>query len=532
MTPQLLRGPLALLALLVLALPASAGVSDDVPAPATFTGDAVTWRPTGPHHGVLVVLQPADGPRVQRAFGPGEPATLTAADLAALGLADGEYQVDVVVMTGEADPGDPESTVGRGQTARIAVEAGTIREVAGPVITGNQTIRQSLCVGVSCADSESYGAINLLLKADNLSIRFDDTSTLGGFPANDWELVANDSPSGGQDYFGIRDVTGSTTPFRVDAGVATDGLRVSPGSSGTFVGVGTAPAQAVHARTSNVPTLRLEQQSASFGDYTWDLGAYESYFYVEDRIAGTFPFYVGAGATDGALVVEGDDVVLGFSGTPVNLVTTGASTTAGNAAFGAEVEVDGAARFHGEARFDGDLNVGGKFVTSGDFVGQGRLKYLGDYSSQGGNVFRIRDKPTRTDLMVLDASGNLSILGTLSQGSDATTKEDLVPVDPEAVLQGVVGLPISTWSYIADDDGTVHLGPMAQDFYRTFGLGPGETTISMVDTDGVALASVQALHARAQAAQARIAALEATVDAQAARLAHLEAAVERIASQN
>jgi hypothetical protein len=39
-----------------------------------------------------------------------------------------------------------------------------------------------------------------------------------------------------------------------------------------------------------------------------------------------------------------------------------------------------------------------------------------------------------------------------------------------------------------------HMGPMAQDFHAAFGLGEDERRISIVDSDGVALAAIQGLH--------------------------------------
>ena len=38
------------------------------------------------------------------------------------------------------------------------------------------------------------------------------------------------------------------------------------------------------------------------------------------------------------------------------------------------------------------------------------------------------------------------------------------------------------------------MGPMAQDFYAAFGLGSGDTTITSLDPDGVALAAIQGLN--------------------------------------
>lgn len=94
-------------------------------------------------------------------------------------------------------------------------------------------------------------------------------------------------------------------------------------------------------------------------------------------------------------------------------------------------------------------------------------------------------------LMTLTQSG-LTVNGTFVSSSDRAAKQDVRPVDPQAVLEGVARLPIGEWSY-TNDPGVRHVGPMAQDFHAAFGLGQDERHISMVDADGVALAAIQAL---------------------------------------
>ncbi len=59
------------------------------------------------------------------------------------------------------------------------------------------------------------------------------------------------------------------------------------------------------------------------------------------------------------------------------------------------------------------------------------------------------------------------------------------------ILEKIIDLPISEWQYIGQD--IEHIGSMAQAFCHTFGLGKGETTISSVDADGVAIAPIKAL---------------------------------------
>jgi hypothetical protein len=69
-------------------------------------------------------------------------------------------------------------------------------------------------------------------------------------------------------------------------------------------------------------------------------------------------------------------------------------------------------------------------------------------------------------------------------------------------------LPISTWNYKWDLASTRHLGPMAQDFKVTFGLGDDDKTINVVDANGVVMVAIQALYRRVVALEERLDALE------------------------
>src|SRR6185437_2712401 len=80
------------------------------------------------------------------------------------------------------------------------------------------------------------------------------------------------------------------------------------------------------------------------------------------------------------------------------------------------------------------------------------------------------------------------------------------------VLQRVVGMPILRWNYKADGGQIMHIGPMAQDFYAAFALGMDDKHISMVDADGVVLASIQALNKKLEEKSAEIEALKKRLD--------------------
>ncbi len=120
-------------------------------------------------------------------------------------------------------------------------------------------------------------------------------------------------------------------------------------------------------------------------------------------------------------------------------------------------------------------------------------------------------------------TGNLTITGTLTQGSDRDTKRDIVPVQPEEVLAKVMALPITTWNRKTDDPAIRHMGPMAQDFAATFGLGDDDRHIAVLDIAGVSLASVQALHRMVAEKDAEIATLQQ-------RLTALEELVAKLAA--
>jgi hypothetical protein len=84
--------------------------------------------------------------------------------------------------------------------------------------------------------------------------------------------------------------------------------------------------------------------------------------------------------------------------------------------------------------------------------------------------------------------------GSWTAISDRNAKENFQPVNPQAVLDKVTALPLSTWNYKSQATNVRHIGPMAQDFKAAFGLGETETGITSVDADGVALAAIQGLN--------------------------------------
>jgi hypothetical protein len=131
-------------------------------------------------------------------------------------------------------------------------------------------------------------------------------------------------------------------------------------------------------------------------------------------------------------------------------------------------------------------------------------------------------------VMHLDASGNLTIEGALTEASDVGRKENFAPVGGDEILSKIGELTVSTWNYQSDGDAIRHMGPMAQDFYQLFGLGSDQEHIAPLDANGVALVGIQELYQLAQAQQARIEQLEADNQALEGRLDALEAMMNQL----
>ena len=109
--------------------------------------------------------------------------------------------------------------------------------------------------------------------------------------------------------------------------------------------------------------------------------------------------------------------------------------------------------------------------------------------------------------------------GSWASLSDRNAKANLMAVDGHAILDLLASLPIETWNYKTQSDSVRHIGPMAQDFRAAFGLGEDETHISTVDSEGIALAAIQALY---QEKQQEVTQLKDRLTVLEERLAELE----------
>jgi hypothetical protein len=152
-----------------------------------------------------------------------------------------------------------------------------------------------------------------------------------------------------------------------------------------------------------------------------------------------------------------------------------------------------------------------------------------EFAARATGGFRFRTNLAGTTGCNLPAGS-----GVFNCTSSRTTKENFLSVDGDDVLASLRKVPVSTWNYISEGRATRHLGPMAEDFYRAFQLGPGNTSIGVQDAVGVSLAAVKALDARTLELQRKteeVEQLRAKVNSLEERLAALEQLVRQNAKQ-
>jgi hypothetical protein len=82
--------------------------------------------------------------------------------------------------------------------------------------------------------------------------------------------------------------------------------------------------------------------------------------------------------------------------------------------------------------------------------------------------------------------------------SDANLKENFSEVNGEELLSKIDELPVTEWNYKNENTNVKHIGPTAQDFQRTFGVGSDGKSISTIDPSGIALAAIKELNKQNQ----------------------------------
>jgi hypothetical protein len=162
----------------------------------------------------------------------------------------------------------------------------------------------SIGLGLDMYNGYPFGFSTIAMRENNLRILFDDTS-VGGFPANDWQLTANSSESGGDNYFRLDDITAGTAPFTIQSGAGNHAIFVKRNNG--YVGFGTDnPLLELHVKDGDTPSLRLEQDgSMGYSPQTFDIGGNEANFFIRDATnASALVFRIQPGTPGNTLTLK------------------------------------------------------------------------------------------------------------------------------------------------------------------------------------------------------------------------------------
>ncbi len=187
-----------------------------------------------------------------------------------------------------------------------------------------------------------------------------------------------------------------------------------------------------------------------------------------------------------------------------NAASTLVATVGGgnlNTASGFAATVPGGQANTAQGAFSLAAGAGAKANHNGTFVWADPLN--ANFASTAPNQFSVRATGGVRFVSGLDGSGNPNAGVELAPGggswsslSDRASKRAVEPASGRKVLRRLSSVPVSTWSYRSQKDSIRHIGPMAQDFYRAFGVGEDRRHIASVDADGVALAAIKGLNRR------------------------------------
>lgn len=383
---------------------------------------------------------------------------------------------------------------------------------ADQVIQDDLIVDGSACLGFDCVNGESFGFDTLRLKENNLRIRFQDTSSSASFPSNDWQITANDTSNGGANKFSIDDIDAGRTPFTLEAGAPSHSLYVDDGGR---VGLGTnTPVVDLHVKSGNTPTMRLEQDGTSgFTAQTWDVAGNEANFFIRDASNGSkLPFRITPNApTNSLTIASSGNVGLGTNSpsAPLEIYKTNDpkilfnenNSAADKWEFGVSDTYTNSMTLLNKA----NPLIGYALYNTGDIY----MNHGVDAASQGGKfAWHLLANGNIEQSGNLWVGGDITAQGTISPGSSRATKNNINIISGDNILKLIANLDIYSWSYIKDAGKVTHIGPMAEEFFKTFSVGIDNKHISPTDTSGISLAAIKALMDKIDSQNVKIEQLE------------------------
>jgi len=333
------------------------------------------------------------------------------------------------------------------------------------VINDDLIVDGSACIGFDCVNGESFGFDTIRVKENNLRIKFDDTSTAASFPRNDWQLTANDSANGGASKFSIDDISGSRTPFTVEANARSHSLYIDDG--GRIGSRTSTPSVEIHTIDGDTPTVRLQQDGSSgFAPQTWDVAGNETNFFIRDVTNGsTLPFRIRPDAPSSSIFIDvGGAVGLGTSSPDADLHIDQGTDDAANM----RISGDSAGYDLQDLNGPTDEKVAQQFVNAGVWRLRGLDDALASETVVGisldlgnGNVGINEASPSYE--LELGSGAHVDSIGRWIDASSRSYKERIVDLPLESALAALEELQPVSYYRKGQAAGDMALGFIAED---------------------------------------------------------------------
>jgi hypothetical protein len=340
------------------------------------------------------------------------------------------------------------SNVSSGTLTDARLSANIPRLNGNQAFTGNNLFAGSVGIGANPPQQQLSVGAGLNLDQNN-----GNAGTVGNaltFGSSSGEGIGSKRTAGGNQY-GLDFYSGAINRLSI----ANNGSIAIAGSSSLSFG----------AQTRQMLNLWGTQYGIGVQSETL-------YFRCDNSGSGGFMWYKGGVHNDAYANSGGGTELMHLVAGGLYVSTTVYGSSSGNG-------VQGTSTGGGTSGVYGENLSGGGYGLAGRASGSGTAVFGDNANAAGWAGYFI---------------GNVRVTGTINPPSDRNVKRDFAQVDHRAILEKVAALPIQTWAYTNDSRGTRHLGPVAQDFQKAFGLGADDTSIATVDADGVALAAIQGLN--------------------------------------
>jgi hypothetical protein len=496
----------------------------------TLGASRIDWLPAGDSENLILTVAGPAGIWVRKEFAAGQPASLNLSDPEWDHLPDGSYTWELratphpgdlpqkpLVASGHFFVKDGSFVAARKKTSAAPPRPPRLITAEDLVEYGNLIVIGNACIGASCT-SNSADYSTLKLKAAQPNILFDDEFVEGGSDPHDWAVFINPSSAA---EFSIADVDNQLIPFTIAGGAPNSSVYVAGDGK---LGLGTAtPGAPLHlyGSATNDAYIGMGPNPVSgpafnvgYGGATFGRGV--GFLNVRPDASATAPnpsLRFLTANVERMIVTNTGDVGLGTSSPSAQLHVRDTGSRG-------KIIVENASTTTTPRELLEIKNGGGAAFILKDTTAAQRWAVIAFGSS-----LLVDNQANAGVEYTFSPTGNLTIAGTLTQGSDRDTKRDIVSVQPDEVLAKLMTLPVTTWNRKTDDPSVRHMGPMAQDFAATFGLGEDDRHIAILDIAGVSLASIQALSRKVTEKDAEIAELRRENADLAQRLAALEALV-------